>query len=90
MKLTHEQQVEQRIDEMKRAELVTILMTAKGSTQAAADRVSIAVLRTALHMCILIGRVLPEQVVPLSAKKGKQECNAPIAATKARRRRRSH
>ena len=88
--LTHTEKVEARIEEMNRKQLVAVLMTAKGSTQAAADRVNVGVLRAALKMCLLIGRVKPEQVVPFPIEKGKQECSVPIATIKTRKRRRSH
>jgi hypothetical protein len=73
VKRTHAEQVEHALLTMKRVTLSSLLMQAKGSRQESADRVSVQVLRDALTLCMRIGRITSEQVVPLSAKKGKHK-----------------
>lgn len=73
MRLTHEQRVEAAIPLLTRKEAMALLTGTKGHRKGSDVGVALEILRGAVGLCLRIGRLKPEQIVPLPAPKVRKE-----------------
>lgn len=68
--MNKQEKAQDRIEKAKRPLLEQLALCAKGTKQSSVDAASLTLLRDAVLLCLRIGRITPDMVLPSRKKAG--------------------